>query len=189
VNRPFEGTFADFVALRYGDLLRTAYLLTGSDDAAEDLVQACLLKAMSRWAGIDEPMTYLRRVMVNQRVSWWRRLRREMLRADPPDTVAADEIHSATERTVLLAALAGLPYRMRAVLVLRYWEDLSEAETADLLDCSVGTVKSQASRGLARLRAVLGAGEPDRTTDAAPDDTSTQPSNASAGASNDRGSR
>ncbi|GIJ69261.1 SigE family RNA polymerase sigma factor [Virgisporangium ochraceum] len=149
--------FADFVALRYRDLLRTAYLLTGSHHAAEDLVQACLLKAMPRWDRIAEPTTYLRRVMVNQRVSWWRRLRRELPQADPPDSVVPDDAGGAAERTVVLAALAGLPPRMRAVLVLRYWEDLSEAETADLLGCSTGTVKAQASRGLARLRTVLGA--------------------------------
>jgi RNA polymerase sigma-70 factor (sigma-E family) len=155
IKREHSPEFADFVALRYGDLLRTAYLLAGSHHAAEDLVQACLLKAMSRWDGIAEPMTYLRRVMVNQRVSWWRRLRREMLRADPPDGVAPDDVGAAAERAVVLAALAGLPPRMRAVLVLRYWEDQSEAQTADLLGCSVGTVKAQASRGLARLRTVL----------------------------------
>jgi RNA polymerase sigma-70 factor (sigma-E family) len=153
--REHSTEFAEFVALRYGDLLRTAYLLTGSHHAAEDLVQACLLKVMPRWGGIAEPMTYLRRIMVNQRVSWWRRMRRELLRADPPDGVTPDDAAGAAERTTVLAALAGLPPRMRAVLVLRYWEDQSEAETADLLGCSVGTVKAQASRGLARLRTVL----------------------------------
>lgn len=155
IKREHSPEFADFVALRYGDLLRTAYLLTGSQHAAEDLVQACLLKAMPRWAGIAEPITYLRRVMVNQRVSWWRRLRSEQLRADPPDRIAPDGAAAAAERTSLLAALATLPPRMRAVLVLRFWEDQSEAETADLLGCSVGTVKAQASRGLDRLRTVL----------------------------------
>jgi RNA polymerase sigma-70 factor (sigma-E family) len=153
--RKHSPEFADFVALRYRDLLRTAFLLTGSHHAAEDLVQACLLKAMPRWDGIAEPMTYLRRVMVNQRVSWWRRLRRELPQADPPDRAAPDDVANAAERASLLAALAELPPRMRAVLVLRFWEDQSEAETADLLGCSIGTVKAQASRGLARLRTVL----------------------------------
>jgi RNA polymerase sigma-70 factor (sigma-E family) len=155
-EREHSPEFAAFVAVRYRDLLRTAFLLTGSHHAAEDLVQACLLKAMPRWNAIAEPMTYLRRMMVNQRVSWWRRVRRELPQADPPDGVAPDDIGGADERTVILAALAGLPPRMRAVLVLRYWEDQSEAETADLLGCSVGTVKAQSSRGLARLRTVLG---------------------------------
>jgi RNA polymerase sigma-70 factor (sigma-E family) len=144
VGRQVDVTFADFVTLRYGDLLRTAFLLTGSPHTAEDLVQACLLKAMSRWASIDEPMTYLRRAMVNERVSWWRRLRRELLRAEPPDPPAmGDDIASATERAVVLAALAELPDRMRAVLVLRFWEDLPESVTAELLGCSVGTPKGR----------------------------------------------
>jgi RNA polymerase sigma-70 factor (sigma-E family) len=162
VDRSPDEAFAAFVAMRYGDLLRTAFLLTGSHHSAEDLVQACLLKAMSRWGSISEPMTYLRRAMVNERVTWWRRVRRELLRADPPERQAAgDDFAAATERAVLLRGLADLPNRTRAVLVLRFWEDLSEAATAELLGCSVGTVKSQASRGLARLRAVL---EADRNT-------------------------
>jgi RNA polymerase sigma-70 factor (sigma-E family) len=148
-------SIADFVEVRYVDLVRTAYLLTGSPDAAEDLVQNCLLKAMPRWESITDPMGYLRRAMVNDRVSRWRRLRRELLRADPPDVVVPDATVPVAERAAVLAALRGLPVRMRAVLVLRFWEDLSEAATADVLGCSVGTVKSQTSRGLARLRSVL----------------------------------
>jgi hypothetical protein len=111
IMREHSPEFADFVASRYGDLLRTAYLLTGSHHAAEDLVQACLLKVMPRWDGIAEPMTDLRRIMVNQRVSWWRRLRRELPQADPPDGVAPDGAGGAAERTTVLAALAGPPPR------------------------------------------------------------------------------
>ncbi len=147
--------FAQFITVHYTDLLRTAYLLTGSDHAAEDLVQACLLKVMSRWDKVEEPMSYLRRAMVNQRTSRWRRLHRELLSARPPDSRTADPTGGLADRATLIADLARLPRRMRAVLVLRYWEDLSEAETAELLNCSVGTVKSQASRGLARLRELL----------------------------------
>jgi RNA polymerase sigma-70 factor (sigma-E family) len=177
-----NAAFADFVALRYGDLLRTAFLLTGSSHTAEDLVQACLLKAMSRWESIGEPMTYLRRAMVNERVTWWRRLRRELLRADPPEPAApGDDIAAATERAVVLAGLAELPHRMRAVLVLRFWEDLPESTVAELLGCSVGTVKSQTSRGLARLRAVLDGPQPG---DSAPSDDG-----APSGAARDRGRR
>jgi RNA polymerase sigma-70 factor (sigma-E family) len=144
--------FAQFVEVRYADLLKTAYLLTGSPHRAEDLVQSCLLKAMARWRDIEDPMAYLRRVMVNQHTSLWRRLRRELLSAQPPERTAGDPASGLADRATLLAALARLPKQMRAVLVLRYWEDLSEADTAKLLGCSVGTVKSQASRGLARLR-------------------------------------
>ena len=149
-------SIAEFVRVRYADLARTAYLLTGSPDAAEDLVQSCLLKAMPRWDRIDDPLAYLRRAMVHDRISRWRRLRRELLRADPPDLVVPDATVPVAERAAVLAALRKLPVRMRAVLVLRYWEDLSEQTTAELLGCSVGAVKSQASRGLARLRTALG---------------------------------
>jgi RNA polymerase sigma-70 factor (sigma-E family) len=162
---------ARFVEVRYADLLRTAYLLTGSPDAAEDLVQACLLRAMPRWEQIADPMAYLRRAMVNDRVSRWRRLRRELLRPDPPDVVVPDATTPVAERAVVLAALRRLPVRMRAVLVLRYWEDLSEAETAKLLGCSVGAVKSQASRGLDRLRSVL---EPSTMATEMPTGTATE---------------
>jgi RNA polymerase sigma-70 factor (sigma-E family) len=147
--------FTDFVRVRYTELLRTAYLLTGSNWAAEDLVQTCLLKAMPRWARIDDPMAYLRRAMVNDRASRWRRLGRELLRAEPPETAVPDPSALVADRTVLVTQLRRLPRRMRAVIVLRYWEDLSEADTAVVLGCSVGSVKSQASRGLQRLRAVL----------------------------------
>jgi RNA polymerase sigma-70 factor (sigma-E family) len=150
--------FQAFVEVRYTALLRTAFLLTGSSHAAEDLVQTALLRAMRRWHRIDDPMAYLRRAMVNQRANLWRRITsREVLLAEfaPGRARVADESTAVVQRDELLTALATLPARMRAVLVLRYWEDLSEAETAHLLGCSAGSVKSQASRGLARLREVL----------------------------------
>jgi RNA polymerase sigma-70 factor (sigma-E family) len=159
---PGEG-FEQFVRLRYTDLLHTAYLLTGSVSTAEDLVQHALLKVMPRFDRIADPMPYLRRTMVNQRTSWWRALRRELLSAEPPDRAGPDPTWEFTERSALIDELARLPERMRAVLVLRYWEDLSEAETAAALGCSVGTVKSQASRGLARLRGLLEAGDTERS--------------------------
>jgi RNA polymerase sigma-70 factor (sigma-E family) len=163
--------FQDFVRIRYLDLLRTAYLLTGSRHAAEDLVQGALVRAMHGWARIDDPMAYLRRTMVNLRVNRWRRITsREVLTAVLPESltrafVRPDPGDAIAQRDELLRALATLPPRMRAVLVLRYWEDLSEAETAALLRCSPGTVKAQASRGLARLRETLTAsGAPVRPT-------------------------
>ncbi|MFI5910884.1 SigE family RNA polymerase sigma factor [Dactylosporangium sp. NPDC051541] len=157
---PGEG-FEQFVRMRYAELLHTAYLLTGAPAAAEDLVQSALLKIMPRFDRVAEPMPYLRRAMVNQRTSWWRALRRERLSAEPPEPAGGggDPAGALTERSALVAELGRLPERMRAVLVLRYWEDLSEAETAAILGCSAGTVKSQASRGLARLRALLESGE------------------------------
>ncbi|WP_327005909.1 SigE family RNA polymerase sigma factor [Dactylosporangium sp. NBC_01737] len=151
------GEFQDFVEVRYGDLLRTAYLLTGSQHAAEDLLQSSLLRVMRHWDRVDEPLAYVRRAMVNQRTSIWRRLRNaEVLTDDPPDRPAEDPMDRVLQRQSLLQALDRIPVRMRAVLVLRYWEDLSETDTAAMLGISVGSVKSQASRGLARLRDVLG---------------------------------
>ncbi|GIF63400.1 DNA-directed RNA polymerase sigma-70 factor [Asanoa ishikariensis] len=148
--------FREFVRVRYVDLLRTAYLLSGSRDAAQDLVQNALVKVMRRWSRVDDPMAYLRRTMVNERTARWRRVgSRELLTALVPERWRPDSTDAVVERDELLTALAQLPTRMRAVLVLRYWEDLSEADTAAVLGCSVGTVKSQAARGLARLRVVL----------------------------------
>lgn len=156
------GDLREFVRVHYSHLLRTAFLLTGSSHAAEDLLQTALLGAMRRWDRIDDPVAYLRRAMVNRRVSLWRRVgSREVLTAALPEPVgrarlAPDHARDVAQRDALLTALGRLPARMRAVLVLRYWEDLSEAETAVILGCSPGTVKSQASRGLARLRTALG---------------------------------
>lgn len=148
--------FQEFVEVRYGDLLRTAYLLTGSRDAAQDLLQNALVKAMRHWKRVEEPMAYVRRTMVNERSSLWRRIgSRELLTNIVPQRSGADEAAGHAERDELLTALRRLPTKMRTVLVLRYWEDLSEAETAELLGCAPGTVKSQASRGLAKLRDIL----------------------------------
>jgi RNA polymerase sigma-70 factor (sigma-E family) len=149
--------FREFFELRYGELLRTAYLLTGSSHAAEDLVQSVLLKAMDRWDSISEPLPYVHRMMVNQRISIWRRIgSRELLTDILPTPVAPDSVDRLAQRDELLSALDKLPARTRAVLVLRFWLDLSEADTAAMLGCAVGTVKSQSSRGLARLREILG---------------------------------
>jgi RNA polymerase sigma-70 factor (sigma-E family) len=146
----------DFVRVRYLDLLRMAYLLAGSWPGAEDLVQSVLVKVMGRWSRIDDPMAYLRRAMVNQQASVWYRLRAEVLTPRLPErSVTGDVSEETAQRDELMRALAKLPPRTRAVVVLRYWEDLSEAETAEILGCSVGAVKSQGSRGLAQLRIAL----------------------------------
>jgi RNA polymerase sigma-70 factor (sigma-E family) len=154
-----DESFREFVRVRYAELLRTAFLLSGSAHVAEDLVQTVLLRAYRRWDRIDEPMTYLRRAMVNQRITLWRRFGvHELITEFLPERSTPDSSSALVQRAELLEALRRLPPRMRAVLVLRYWEDLSEAETAEMLGCSAGTVKAQASRGLARLREVLSAG-------------------------------
>lgn len=152
--------FQEFVESRYAELLRTAYLLTGDRHAAEDLLQGALLTTMRRWGHVSgEPRAYVRRSMVNQLISRWRRRRViEVLTAVLPERGTPEPDRLAL-RDQLWSALGTLPARMRAVLVLRYWEDLSEAQTAELLGCAVGSVKSQASRGLVRLRAHLSAGD------------------------------
>ncbi|GIF68325.1 RNA polymerase sigma factor [Asanoa ishikariensis] len=148
-----EERFRQFVRDQWAPLLRTAYLLTGDRGTAEDLVQSALEKTHRRWARIDTPLIYVRRVMVNTATSWWRRRRAIEVPLVASDAVAGSDAYLQVEqRQQLLAALRRLPPRTQAILVLRYFEDLSEADTARVLGCSVGSVKSQASRGLARLR-------------------------------------
>jgi len=158
MSRDSDESFRAFVTTWSPGLLRTAFLLTGDDGHAEDLVQAALLKASQRWRRLDNPeaaYSYVRTVMVNTHIGWHRRRRvTEHLVGDvaaPPP--AAHEQFSAVERTA--AALAALPPGMRAVLVLRYYDDLSEAQAAAALGCSVGNIKSQTSRGLDRMRRFL----------------------------------
>lgn len=152
--------FQRFVAARSATLLRTAYLLTGDIWHAEDLLQIALLKTYRHWNRLENttsPDAFVRKVMANSRASWWRRRRVAKDSVETvPEAAVSDDSGSTVDRDEMWRALAQLPFRMRAVLVLRYWEDLSEAETARVLDCAPGTVKSQASRGLARLRAQLG---------------------------------
>ena len=151
-----EDGFAAFVGQWSPALLRVAFLLTGDRGLAEDLLQTALLKTSRRWSRIADhhaAYPYVRRVLVTTYASWRRRLRvNEVLTDEPPDRGWVDG-EAAPGRAV--AALESLPPRMRAVIVLRFYEDLSEVDTAAALGCSVGSVKSQASRGLARLRVEL----------------------------------
>ncbi|SDN83236.1 RNA polymerase sigma-70 factor, sigma-E family [Klenkia soli] len=152
-----DAEFDAFVRRRYGGLLRTAHLLTGDRALAEDLLQTALLETYRRWdrlADREDPVGYVRRVLVTTQTGWARRFSsREQVLAFPPDSWREDA--GPADRLDLWVALRQLPPRMRAVLVLRFYEDLSEAATAEVLRCSVGTVKSQTSRGLARLRTRL----------------------------------
>lgn len=153
-----EEEFTRFVADRTAALLRVAHVLTGDQHAAEDLVQTALAKAMLRWRHIEEhPEAYVRRVLYHEYISgWrWRRRRPETPMADLPERGAGDVTDAAHDRMVLRAALLRLPPRQRAVIALRYLDDLSERETAELLGCSTGTVASQASRALAKLRTLI----------------------------------
>jgi len=144
-------SFEEYVAARRGALLRTAYLLTGSGDDAEDLVQVALIKAVPHWKRIaDHPEPYVRKILARESVSRWRRRRwREVPTGQLPETSVDGP---SADRVELQQALARLAPRQRAVIVLRYYEDLTEVETARVLGISVGTVKSQARDALARLR-------------------------------------
>ncbi|TNM50193.1 SigE family RNA polymerase sigma factor [Nocardioides albidus] len=147
--------FDDFVAARSTQLLRTAYLLTRDHDRAEDLLQTALARAWLSWHRIDtDPEGYVRRILVNTYATWWRRRwNGETPTSRLPEAV--DEHGRAEDdslRQDLWAALGRLPRGQRAVIVLRYFEDLTEAETARLLGCSLGTVKSQTARAFTRLR-------------------------------------
>ena len=155
--------FDTFVGTRSTALLRTAFLLTHDRGLAEDLVQTALAKAWFAWGRIEgNPETYVRRILVNTYASWWRRkwngeqATEQLPESAPGQSPAAAQRHAVSgqveDRTDLWEALGRLPKRQRAVVVLRFYEDLSEIETAELMQCSVGTVKSQASRALAKLR-------------------------------------
>jgi RNA polymerase sigma-70 factor (sigma-E family) len=158
-----EEDFEDWVRASCLRFRRLAYLLTGDVHPAEDLLQSAYAKVLPRWHKIstyDSPEAYMHRVMVNLRRSWWRRSRnREWSTDEIPEAPwragTPGEGDAVVESQVLLAALRGLPERQRTAVVLRYWCDLSEAATAEAMKCSVGTVKSNASRGLAQLRAAL----------------------------------
>lgn len=148
--------FDRFVATRSDALLRTAYLLTGDHALAEDLLQASLAKCWFAWGRIEgPPEPYVRRVLATTSATWWRRRSRtEYPTGDVPERAAATDT-SVDDRDALRRALGTLSRRQRAVVVLRYYEDLTEAQTAAALGVTVGTVKSTASRGLSRLRVEL----------------------------------
>ncbi len=152
------GEFARFVDMRQRSLLRSAWLLTGDWPLAEDLVQTALARTWLRWERIrrrDDPEIYVRRVLVSTWVNWSRRKwRGERPGAELPDGPAGGDLATeAVARVAVRGALASLSDRQRAVLVLRVFDDLTEAQTAQILGCAVGTVKSTMSQALAKLRA------------------------------------
>ncbi|TDW22166.1 SigE family RNA polymerase sigma factor [Kribbella kalugense] len=153
-------SFAEFATSRHGALYRYAYLLAGDRGLAEDLVQEALVKTYVGWHRLRDPSNaeaYTRRVITTTAIGWWRRKswRAELPNGDVPDRpVNPDDV---TARVWLWQELQKLPPRQRAALVLRYYEDLTEPQTAEVLGCSVGTVKSQVSDALKKLRTRLGA--------------------------------
>jgi RNA polymerase sigma-70 factor (sigma-E family) len=161
--RQAELSFEDFVRARSSSLLRTALLLVGQNRAeAEDLLQVALERAYRHWGRIcrtDEPERYVRRILTNASADRWRKIARraeQAITTGHSDLAIPDHTAQIADQDYVLRALAELPPGQRAVLVLRYFDDLSEAETARMLGCSVGTVKSQAARALERLRSTVG---------------------------------
>jgi RNA polymerase sigma-70 factor (sigma-E family) len=155
-------SFPDFVTRQQQALLRLAFLLAGDRGHAEDLVQTALMKTYRHWDRIvrrGEPSAYVRRALVTTHTSWRRRAwHREQPSGRLPDVAAAEQSDRPDSGEELRRALLALPPRMRATVVLRYYEDLSELRTAQLMGCSESTVNTQAARGLARLRGVLNGG-------------------------------
>lgn len=155
-NEQFEA----FVCARGRTMARSAFLLTGDMGRAEELVQDALLKVWPRWSRITaagDPEAYVRRVIYTSYVSWWRRRRVGTVPLDQVnenDRPAHVDNDAAELRLDMLRALGTLPRQQRAVVVLRLFEDRSERETAEILGCSVGTVKSHTSRALTKLRAL-----------------------------------
>jgi RNA polymerase sigma-70 factor (sigma-E family) len=158
---PYVGTFDAFVRETSPALARLAFLLTGDRQLGEDLVQTALAKVLPHWnrvAAEGDPGPYVRTVMVRTAIGWRRRRWNGETPANtlPEPTAASDFSGALDTRERLRAVLSTLPVRQRAVVVLRFYEDRSEAEVAQLLGCSVGTVKSQAAKALTKLRARLG---------------------------------
>ena len=154
-----EDEFAEFVAAALPGLLRFGHVLTGNPQSAEDLVQTALGRSLRAWRmhRIDDPRAFVRKVMVNSYASWYRRhAGREWVTADPAEgNSVPDSACQADDRDVVWRALRALPPRQRSVLVLRYYEDMTEAQIAEVMGTSTGTVKSQTARGLKRLGAAL----------------------------------
>jgi RNA polymerase sigma-70 factor (sigma-E family) len=151
-----EAEFSEFMHARWPQLVRLGYGLTGDPGLAEDLAQTALARAFASWTRVrraDDPDAYVRRIMVNANSGRFRKRRvREQLTGTLPDTGGTDPAGRHDDRSALIAALMRLPQGQRSVVVLRYWMDMTETEVAATLGCSVGNVKSQASRALAKLR-------------------------------------
>ncbi len=148
--------FDEFVRARGPALLRVAYLLTGDRHLAEDLVQSALVRTSLAWGRLEREQNadaYTRRILYNQQVSWWRRRKVDEVSCEtPPDSPGRDPFAAVDLRVSLRVALQALPARQRAVVVCRYFEDLTEEATAEVLGIAIGTVKSQTHRALAALR-------------------------------------
>jgi RNA polymerase sigma-70 factor (sigma-E family) len=151
-----DAEFSEFMQGRWKQLVRLGYGLTGDQQLAEDLAQTALARAYAAWPRVrrtGNPDAYVRRIMLNANYGRFRKRRvAERLTDSVPDRAGLDATRQHDDRSALLAALAALPSGQRAAVVLRYWLDMTETETAAAMGCSVGNVKSQASRALTKLR-------------------------------------
>ena len=156
MSAQLDGEFRDFMHARWLGMVRLAYALTGDQGHAEDVAQTAFARAYASWPKVrrtGNPEAYVRRIVINENLNRFRKHRvAERLTDSPPESSTADATREYDERSALIAALQRLAPKQRAVVVLRYWIGLTEAEAATALNCSVGTVKSQASRALASLR-------------------------------------
>ena len=155
-----EADFSAYVRARQKAFARFAYLLTGDPYSAEDLVQSALAKVYAKWdhiSGLQSPDAYVRKIMVNEHTTWWRRTWRHRERTDSDLIRVMDPAGDDTPAhdSELWAHVRSLAPQQRAAVVLRYYEDLSEAQTAEILGCSVGTVKSHTSRAIKSLRSTM----------------------------------
>lgn len=168
MTRRDPAEFTEFAQARSGALYRAAYLMVGDTQLAQDLLHEALTKTYVAWPRLRDPRNaeaYARKAITTTAISWFRRRswKNEQPTAETSDSQAGGFEDSAAEREWLWQALLGLPPRQRAAIVLRYYEDLTEADTADAMGCAIGTVKSQVSAGLRTLRAALVSrgGDPD----------------------------
>ena len=157
MNAKLDGEFREFMRARWPTMVRLAYGLTGDQGHAEDVAQAAFARAYASWPRVKrsgDPDAYVRQIVINENRNRFRkhRVAEQLTDSVLIDVPWTDATHESDERSALIAALQRLGPRQRAVIVLRYWLDLTEQETAAALNCSVGTVKSQASRALATLR-------------------------------------
>lgn len=151
-----DPTYSEFVLSRQARLRRVAVLLCGDPHQAEDLLQEALIALAEKWEKVEHPDAFVRTVLARQRVSWWRRRRHEVISETVPDRGLDDGSEARARNDEVHRALRALPQRQRAALVLRYFEDLTEAQTAEAMGVAVGTVKSLSHQAVAGLRRQLG---------------------------------
>lgn len=149
-----EASFTAWAMARQHALMRTAYLLTGDWQRAEDLLQDALTKVALRWSKLEsgQPEAYARTILTRDNISWWRRRGREVVVEAPPESSAANDMVASERRLLVTEALSHLTAKQRSIVVLRFYEDLSVPQTAQTLGISEGTVKSQTHAALARMR-------------------------------------